>query len=156
MGIRVRLGLATEEILGQTEVTGLKFKGGEGTRADMAIIAAGVRPNLSLLKEAGLQTDKGLIVDDYLRASLPHVFGAGDCIEHRGKIYGIIPASFDQARTVAYNILGESRKYEGTIPSNTLKVVGLYVTSVGIVNPESGDYQEVRKLKEEELLALLR
>ncbi len=150
LGIRVRLGVTTEEVLGQTEVTGLKFKGGEEIKADMAIIAAGVRPNLSLVREAGLQIDKGLIVDDYLRTSLPHVFAAGDCIQHQGKIYGIIPASFDQARTVAYNILGQAKKYEGTIPSNTLKVVGLYVTSAGVVNPENGDFQEVRKIKEEE------
>lgn len=150
MGIRVRLGVATEEILGQAEVAGLKFKGGEEMAVDMAIVAAGVRPNLTILKEAGLQTDKGLLVDDYLRTNLPGIFGAGDCVQHLGKIYGIIPAAFDQARTVAYNILGESKKYEGTVPSNTLKVVGLYVTSVGLVSPDGPGYQEVRKMKEEE------
>jgi len=148
-GIRVRLGVATEEILGQAEVTGLKFKGGEETVADMAIVAAGVRPNLRLLKDAGLLTDKGLLVDDYLRTNLPRIFGAGDCIQHQGKIYGIIPASFDQARTVAYNILGEPKKYEGTVPSNTLKVAGLYVTSVGLVNPEGLDFKEIWKLNED-------
>ncbi|MGQ9673562.1 MAG: NAD(P)/FAD-dependent oxidoreductase [Candidatus Aminicenantales bacterium] len=150
LGIRVRLGVATEEILGSGQVSGLRFKGGEETPADMAIIAAGVRPNLNLAQEAGLQTDKGLLVDDHLRTSGPQIFGAGDCIQHQGKIYGIIPASFDQARIVAANILGEPKKYEGTIPSNTLKVVGLSVTSVGLVNPEALDYQEVRKVKEEE------
>jgi len=150
LGIRVRLGVATEEIFGQAEVAGLRFKGGEEMAIDMAIVAAGVRPNLALHKEAGLQTDKGLLVDDYLRTNLPAIFGAGDCIQHQGKIYGIIPAAFDQARTVAYNILGQPKKYEGSIPSNTLKVIGLYVTSVGLVNPEGPGYQEVRKMKEEE------
>ncbi len=149
-GVHVRLGVATEEILGQEEVTGLKFKGGEETIANLVIIAAGVRPNLGLLKDAGLATDKGLIVDDFLRTNQPQIFGAGDSIQHGGRVYGIIPASFDQARTVAYNILGELKKYEGTVPSNTLKVAGLYVTSVGLVNPEGLDYQEIRKLKEEE------
>lgn len=149
-GIRVRLGVATEEILGQEEVTGLKFKGGQETEANLAIVAAGVRPNLGLAKEAGLTTDKGLVVNDFLRTNQPQVFGAGDSIQHQRKIYGIIPASFDQARTVAYNILGEPKKYEGTIPSNTLKVAGLYLTSVGLVNPEGLDYQEIRKLKDEE------
>ncbi len=149
-GIRVRLGVATEEIAGQQEVTGLKFKGGEGTVANLAVIAAGVRPNLGLLIEAGLTTDKGLVVDDFLRTNLPQIFGAGDSIQHDGKVYGIIPASFDQARTVAYNILGEPKKYEGTVPSNTLKVAGITMTSVGTVNPEGLDYQEIRTLKEDE------
>jgi len=150
LGIRVRLGVTTEEILGDKEVQGIRIRGGTDIRADMAVIAAGVRPNLGLPQDAGLATDRGLVVDDRLRTSHPQVFAAGDSIQHRGKVYGIIPASFDQARTVAYNMLGEEKKYEGTIPANTLKVVGLYVTSLGLANPEGQGYEEIRKIRKEE------
>ncbi|MDH4270698.1 MAG: FAD-dependent oxidoreductase [Candidatus Aminicenantes bacterium] len=150
LGIRVRLGVATEEILGAGEMKGIRLKGGHEVSGDMAVIAAGVRPNLALPQDAGLATDRGLVVDDRLRTSHPHVFAAGDSIQHRGKVYGIIPASFEQGRTVAYNIIGEDKKYEGTVPANTLKVVGLDVTSVGLVNPEGEGFQEVKKDKEEE------
>ena len=149
-GIRVRLGVTTEEILGQGEVSGIRLRGGEVVAANMAIIAAGVRPNLSLPQEAGLATDKGLVVDDRLRTSHPQVFAAGDSIQHRGKVYGLIPASFEQARAAAYNMLGQEKKYEGTIPSNTLKVVGLYVTSLGLANPEGQGFEEMRKFNKEE------
>jgi nitrite reductase (NADH) large subunit len=150
LGIKVRLGVTTEEILDQGEVSGIRLKGGAEFSANMAIIAAGVRPNLGLPQEAGLVTDRGLLVDDWLRTSQPKIFAAGDSIRHQGKIYGIIPASFDQARAAAYNILGQEKKYEGTIPSNTLKVAGLYVTSVGLVNPEGREFQEVRIYRKEE------
>jgi nitrite reductase (NADH) large subunit len=150
LGIRVRLGVTTEAILGQKEVQGIRLKDGADISADMAVIAAGVRPNLGLPQDAGLATDRGLVVDDRLRTSHPQVFAAGDGIQHRGKLYGIIPASFDQARTVAYNMLGEEKKYEGTIPANTLKVVGLYVTSLGLANPEGQGYEEIRKIRKEE------
>jgi nitrite reductase (NADH) large subunit len=150
LGIRVRLGVTTEEILGDKEVQGIRIRGGTDIGADMAVIAAGVRPNLGLPQDAGLATDRGLVVDDRLRTSHPQVFAAGDSIQHRGKVYGIIPASFDQARTVAYNMLGEEKKYEGTIPANTLKVVGLYVTSLGLANPEGQGYEEIRKIRKEE------
>jgi len=149
MGIKVHLGLATEEILGQDEARGLRFKGEKEIKADMAIVAAGVRPNIRIAKEAGLETDRGLVVDDYLQSSNPKIFAAGDVIQHQRKVYGIIPASFNQARIVASNILGKKEKYEGTVPSNSLKVVGLDLTSVGLVNPEEGTCEEFRKEKKE-------
>ena len=149
MGIKVRLGVATEEIIGRGEVGGLKFKNGEETPTEMAVIAAGVRPNLELAKEAGLAVDRGVVVDDFLKTSHPKIFAAGDNIQHQGKIWGIIPASFDQARIAASNILGQERKYQGTIPSNTLKVVGLDVTSIGLVNPEEKGGEEYRKTEED-------
>jgi nitrite reductase (NADH) large subunit len=150
LGIRVSLGAVTQEILGQEEVSGLGLKGGAKIGADMVIIAAGVKPNLALVREVGLALDRGLVVDDRLQTSHSQIFAAGDVIQHQGKFYGIIPASFEQARTAAYNILGQEKKYEGTIPSNTLKVVGLHVTSVGMTNPESAGFKEVRKFKKEE------
>ena len=150
MGIKVHLGLATEEILGQDEVKGLKFKGEKEIETDTAVVAAGVRPNIRIAKEAGLETDRGLVVDDYLQSSNPKIFAAGDVIQHLGKVYGIIPASFNQARIVASNILGKKEKYEGTVPSNTLKIVGLDVMCAGIVNPEEDSYEEFRKEKKDE------
>jgi len=145
MGIRVQLGVVTEEILGKENIKGLKLKNGEELEAQTAIVAAGVRPNIKLASDAGLAADKGIIVDDYLRTSHKDIYAAGDNIQHRDKIYGIIPASFNQARTAAFNIAGEEKKYEGTVPSNTLKVIGLDLTAVGVVNPEGESYTELRK-----------
>jgi nitrite reductase (NADH) large subunit len=150
MGIRVRLGVLTEEILGVDEMSGLRLKGSAELSADMAVIAAGVRPNLALPSEAGLATDQGLIVDDRLQTSVSGIFAAGDAVQHRGRVYGIIPASFDQARAAAFNILGQEKNYEGTVWANTLKVVGIYVTSVGLVTPEGEAYKEMRKSSPEE------
>lgn len=145
VGIKVHLGMATEKILGQNEVKGLQFKGGKELESDMSIIAAGVRPNINIAKEAGLETERGLVVNDHLQTSEAAIYGAGDVVQHKGRMYGIIPASFDQAQRAAYNILGQKKNYEGTIPSNTLKVVGLSVTSIGLVNPEEGKCEEFRK-----------
>jgi nitrite reductase (NADH) large subunit len=50
----------------------------------------------------------------------------------------------------AFNVSGEEKKYEGTILSNTLKVVGIDLTSIGLVNPEGGPFEELRTEKEEE------
>lgn len=145
MGIGIHLGLASEEVLGQDRVAGLRFKGGQEIETDVALVAAGVRPNIRIAQDAGLETDRGLIVNDYLQSSRPEILAAGDVTQHAGRIYGIIPASFNQARIAAQNVMSQKQKYEGTIPSNTLKVVGLDLTSVGTVNPEDESYEEFRK-----------
>ncbi len=150
MGIKVHLGLTTEEILGQEETKGLKFKGGQERAADMAVVAAGIRPEIELGKEAGLEVDRGLVVNDFLQSSEPKIFAAGDILQHRGQVYGIIPATFAQARLAASNILGDKKKYEGTIPWNTLKVVGVYLTSVGLINAEEETQEEIREERREE------
>lgn len=150
MGIKVHLGLATEEILGQEETKGLKFKGGQERVADMAVVAAGIRPEIELGKEAGLEVDRGLVVNDFLQSSEPKIFAAGDILQHRGQVYGIIPATFAQGRLAASNILGDKKKYEGTIPWNTLKVAGVYLTSVGLINAEEETQEEIREERREE------
>jgi nitrite reductase (NADH) large subunit len=150
MGIKVRVGTATEEFLGKEEVRGLRFKGGDEWEADMALVAAGSRPNISMAKEAGLDVDRGLVVNEYLQTSEPLIYGVGDVVQHKGRVYGIIPASFDQARLAAHNVFGQEKKYSGTIPSNTLKVMGVHLTSVGVVNPEEGKFEELRKEIREE------
>jgi nitrite reductase (NADH) large subunit len=141
MGIEVRVGTVTEEILGQGDVKGLRLQGGERMDADMVIIAAGVNPETGPAREAGLAVNRGIVADDRLRSSAEGIFVAGDAAEHRGRVYGIIPASFEQSRTAAYNMLGIEKPYSGTVPSTTLKVAGLSVTSVGLVAPEAGGYE---------------
>ncbi len=145
MGIGIHLGLTCEEVIGQEKVAGLRFKGGQEIRTEVALVAAGVRPNVRIAQDAGLETDRGLIVNDYLQSSRPEILGAGDVTQHADRVYGIIPASFNQARIAAKNALSQKQKYEGTIPSNTLKVVGLDLTSIGTVNPEDESYEEVRR-----------
>lgn len=145
MGMEVHLGKTTEEFTGDDALTGISFKGGGKIAVEAAVVAAGVRPNLRLAKDAGLEVDRGVVVDDFLRTSRERIFAAGDGIEHKGRIYGIIPASFQQARAAASNVLGQRSDYTGTVVSNTLKVVGIDLTSIGNVNPEEKkEIEEVR------------
>ena len=142
-GISVRLGAVSREILGAAEVRGIRFESGDEVEADLVVITAGVKPELALAKDAGLSVERGIVIDDRLRTSRPEIFAAGDVAEHRGRVYGIIPASFEQARAAAHNMLGMDMPYAGTVPTNTLKVAGLFVTSAGEVNPEARCYEVI-------------
>jgi nitrite reductase (NADH) large subunit len=140
-GIAVRLGAAAAEILGGEEVQGVRFKSGDVLGADTVIVAAGIKPETAVAAAAGLQVGRGIVVDDGLRTSAPGIFAAGDAAEHRGRIYGIIPAAFEQARAAAYTIVGQDKAYPGTISANALKVAGLYLTSVGEIDAEGPGYE---------------
>jgi len=145
MGIEVHINRACEEVLGQDRVTGLRFRGGQEIKTDVALVAAGVRPNIRIAQEARLETDRGLVVNDYLQSSNPDILGAGDVTQHAGRVYGIIPASFNQARVAAQNVMNQKQKYEGTIPSTTLKVIGIDFTSIGVIHPKDRFCEEFRR-----------
>lgn len=146
MGMKILCGAQTEEILGDTEVSGVKLKGGDTIPTELVICATGIRSNLELAKESGINVNRGVIVDDYLRTSIENIYAAGDIAEHNGRVYGIIPATTEQARIAAANMIDEETVYNGTVSMNSLKVVGIDLTSIGLVNPETEEYEEIRKI----------
>ncbi len=150
MGIEVELDAKTESILYNGKVEGIKLKNGTVYNADIIFIQAGVRPNISLAKEAGLSINKGVIVDKYLQTSAENVYAVGDCIEFNNETWGIIPACIEQAKIVASTVLGGDKKvYTGTTPQNTLKIIGIELTSMGVHSPEElGGGWEILKKKD--------
>lgn len=133
-GISVRLGAVAKEVLGDGTVRGLRFETGPDLETEAVVVAAGIKPEVGLAAEAGLRVGRGIIVDDQMKTSEPGIFAAGDVAEHGGRVYGIVPAAFEQARVAASAILGLDRSYGGTVPFNTLKVAGLAVTSAGEID----------------------
>jgi nitrite reductase (NADH) large subunit len=145
-GIDIVLGVKTVEILGRRTVSGILLDSGETISGDLVLISAGMRSNTELALEAGIKVNRGVVVDGHLRTSADDVYAVGDVAEFEGRVYGIIPAALEQASIAAANILGmEHNVYTGTIPSNTLKIVDVELTSMGLVNPEEPKYEEIKK-----------
>lgn len=147
MGVDVLTNAEVEEIKGDQHVEKVKLKDGREIDAQMVIISAGVRPNLEVVKEAGLKVERGLIVDKGLCCDRSlSIYAAGDVAQFEGTVWGIIPAALDQAKVVARMILGnDPTEYHGTVVSNTLKVMGIDLTSMGMINPPQGQgYEDIR------------
>ena len=100
------------------------------------LISAGVRPDLSLAQALGLDIDKGVKVDDTMKTSRDGIYAAGDLIEHRGRFYGIWPAAMEQGAVAGAAMAGQAAKYEGTLPSNVLKVVGIDLMAAGDIDAD--------------------
>lgn len=132
MGIQVLLNHTAEEILGEERVEAVRFCTGEILETEMVLITAGIRPDTELAKAAGLAVNQGILVDDYLESSMPGIFALGECVEHRGRTYGLIGPIIEQAKVVACSITGERKlRYQGSVPTTTLKVAGIHLTSIG-------------------------
>ena len=136
LGFSFFLGAKSKEITGDKTAAGLALEDGRTLPGDLILFSAGIRPNLDLPKTMGLDVDKGVKVDDRLLTSHNSIWAAGDLIEHRGRIYGIWPAAKDQGEVAGVNMAGGSAVYEGTIMSNSLKVVGLDLTSAGNIDAD--------------------
>jgi len=146
-GINIFLGAKTAEIIGGHNVSGVLLDSGQEISGDLVLISAGVRPNIELASKSGIKVNRGVLVDQHLQTSADDVYAAGDVAEFEGKLYGIIPAALDQANVAAVNMLEKEQKiYNSTIPTSTLKVVGIDLTSMGIVNPEGKKYEEIKRI----------
>ena len=137
MGFSFRLGAKTEAITGADQVDGVLLEGGEALSSKMVIISAGVRPNMELAKDLGLDHDKGIKVDEHLRTNRADIYAAGDVTEFKGMVYGIWPAAMEQGKIAGNNMAGGDMVYEGTVMANTLKVVGVDLASAGNIDAEN-------------------
>jgi nitrite reductase (NADH) large subunit len=147
MGFTFYLGAKTQEIARQGDQLQVVLASGENIPADMVLISAGVRPELTLAQALGLEIDKGVKVDDHMQTSLKDIYAAGDLIEHRSRFYGIWPAAMEQGRVAGANMAGQAVTYEGTVPSNVLKVVGIDLMAAGDIDAEG--QMEARVFKDE-------
>ncbi|HXD86824.1 MAG TPA: NAD(P)/FAD-dependent oxidoreductase [Urbifossiella sp.] len=107
LGIKVRTKTSTAEIQGYKRVESVKFADGNEQPADMVVISAGIRPNVDLAKEFGLTCERAIVVDDQMRTSDPNIFGVGECVQHRGMVYGLVAPIWEQTKVLAAVLTSE-------------------------------------------------
>ena len=130
-GIKILLNANTARLHGETSVGGIELTDGRRIDADAVIFAAGIRPNISLAKDAGISINRGIVVDDHLQTGAPDIFALGECAEHRGVCYGLVEPAYEQARVLAQHLAGGSAAYGGSVVATNLKVSGVAVFSAG-------------------------
>ncbi|WP_426451118.1 nitrite reductase large subunit NirB [Paenibacillus sp. S-38] len=131
-GMKFLLQKHTEQILGRDRVTGVKFKDGSVVEADLVVMAVGIRPNVAIAKDHGIEVNRGIVVNDFLETNVPNIYAVGECAEHRGVAYGLVAPLYEQGDVLAKRLCGlEVAGYEGSVTSTKLKVSGVDVFSAG-------------------------
>lgn len=152
MGFTFYLDAKIREIARSGDSFILQLKEGPEIETDLVLlVSAGVRPDATLARAIGLEMDRGVKVNDRMETGIGAIFAAGDLVEHRGRYYGIWPAATAQGRVAGTNMAGGDARYEGTVPSNRLKVAGINLVAAGELDAEGTLESLVRKNAKERI-----
>jgi NAD(P)H-dependent nitrite reductase small subunit len=146
-GLHFRMSIQTAHLCGASQVSGVALADGSVLPADLVVMAVGVRPNIELAKAAGLPCDRGLLVDDTMLTNDPAIYAVGECVQHRGKTFGLVAPLMEQARVCAtYLAERGTRGYRVSQQPTQLKVSGIHVFSAG--NHDAGPGRESLVLRD--------
>lgn len=150
LGVFVRTGATAVGVIGTDRVQGVVLKSGEVLPADLFVIAAGVRPRVDVAAASGLPVKRGIVVNDLLATAAPGVFAVGECAEHNGVTYGVVPPVWEQCGVLAdvLTAANPQARYRGSKVYTKLKVAGIEVASMGLVEPQA-DADEVIQIVED-------
>ena len=137
MGITTYTGKNTSEILSKDgKVTGVKLADGSEIPADAVMVQAGVRSNIEVAKNSGLEVDRGIIVDDTLQTEKENIFAAGDCAQIGNFTIGLWTSSQEMGKIAGHNMTGSNECYEKPKPFSTLMIGDTKIFSAGITSGE--------------------
>ena len=146
MGIAVMCEKITTKIVRvDGRIARLDFKDGSTLATDMVVVSAGIRPIAEIAGASGLSVNKGIVCDDQMRTSDRAIFAVGECVEHRGRIYGLVDPIWEQANVLADVLTGLNPKaeYLGSKLGTKLKVMGVELASMGETKPSLPDDEVV-------------
>jgi nitrite reductase (NADH) large subunit len=131
-GIEFKLNTTVERIDGSTEVETVSFSDNHIVESNLVVFATGIVPNTQLAEEAGLDTKKGILVNDFLQTSDENIFAIGECVEHNGNTYGLVAPLYEQAKVCAKKLADTNTDgYSGSTLSTRLKISGVDLFSAG-------------------------
>lgn len=139
-GTRIHYHTELMEILGKRgRVEGVVTKTGDQIKCKMVAVAIGIRPRTELATTAGLKVERGILVDEYLRTSVPDIFAAGDVAQvydpHTGKsvVDSLWGPAREQGHAAGMNMIGIATPYIKVVPFNVTRLAGLTTTIIGTV-----------------------
>lgn len=142
-GIDLRLGTELGEVLSDSEgrARAVVTKSGEELPCQLVGLAVGVHPNTGAVHGSGVETNRGVLVNEYFETNVPGVYAAGDCAEFRRD--GIGSRRIEQlwytgrrhGRTVAQTICGKRTAYSPGVFFNSAKFFALEYQTYGMIAP---------------------
>lgn len=137
-GIVFHLGQTIAQVVGDDKVEKVILKDGTELLCDVLVLGVGVRPNVAEAKEAGVEVNRGIVVDDAMRTNIKDIYAAGDVTEAVDKVTGerkimaLWPNAYVQGRAAAYDMCGLTDTFDGVFPMNAVGFFGLSIITAGV------------------------
>ncbi len=134
LGVRLMCGMSV------TAATphGVVLKDGAELAAEYVLASMGVRSNVALAQALGLVVERGIVVDEYMRTSMPDVWAAGDCAEFDGRVQAMMGAASSMGSVAGAAMAGDERvPYTPFVPATFFECPGFSLFSVGAAKEDA-------------------
>lgn len=143
--VDLRLGESVTELIGDTKVEKVITSSGDEIKADVVIIATGVKPNTEFLKNTDIKMleNGALIVDEYGQTSISDIYSAGDCATIKNAITNedvyvpLATGANKLGRIVGENLAGANNSFQGSLSSSCIKVMNMEAASTGLTEAQA-------------------
>lgn len=145
-GVDVITSACISHIVADDKLTGIALQNGDLFDADLVLVSAGIRPNLTLVKDF-IETDRGILVNDQMETSKKNVYAAGDIAEYDHMIPGLYQVAIEQGKVAGANAVGDHKKFTYTLAPAQFSNFGIEFFSVGQIHGETLTHVVVDDLK---------
>lgn len=120
---------------------GVQLKDGREFKCDLLGVGIGVRPQLDLITDLPIESDRAILVNEFLESNVPNIYAAGDVAQvydrwsERHLMDVLWPSAVEEGKAAAHNMAGQKKAYQKGIPFNACLLFGLHITIIGQVNP---------------------
>jgi len=149
-GVNLQVETTTERVERKPDGTlVVQAKDREPLEVDFVIVGTGVRPNIGLLHETAVKTDRGILVNDKMQSSNPCIYAAGDVAQgptafaEQHQIHALWPTAVEMGKIAGANIAGKSTHYRGSLNMNVTELFGLTAASMGRFIEDNGNQSHV-------------
>ena len=153
-GVNIVVGAKIAEIVGDGKVEGVMLDDGTKIPAEIVIMSTGVRANKQLAEEAGILTNRAVVVSDKMQTSDSNVFAGGDCAEFDGANIAIWPVAMEMGRIAGANAAGDNLPYVPQTQGMSLNALNTSVYSMGDVGTKEDVTYKTLEIRDDKKLTL--
>ena len=145
-GVVFHLGMTLAQVVGEKHIEKVVLKDGTELPCDILVMGVGVRPNVAEAKAAGVEVNRGIVIDAHSRTNVKDIWAAGDVTETEDlisgerKIMALWPNAYVQGRAAAFDMCGMEEDTSGVFPMNAVGFFGLPIITAGL---QGGDGTQV-------------